>query len=63
MEAATPLRPPSVRTAGDRLFVDGLVLDDECSVRLAREREELGGEPDRELEEERSLHETERSSP
>ncbi|HEX3316653.1 MAG TPA: hypothetical protein VHR88_01435 [Solirubrobacteraceae bacterium] len=40
MEAALPLRPPSVRTAGDRVAVDGLVVDDPVAVRLVREREE-----------------------
>ncbi|HEX8074411.1 MAG TPA: hypothetical protein VF545_05470 [Thermoleophilaceae bacterium] len=42
MEAATPLRQPHVRTVGDRLAVDGLVIADECAVRLVREREEAG---------------------
>ena len=42
MEAATPLRQPHVRTVGDRLAIDGLVVDDECSVRLVREREQSG---------------------
>jgi hypothetical protein len=43
MEAATPLPfPPQVRTLGDHLRIDGLVVDDECAVRLAREREEAG---------------------
>jgi hypothetical protein len=45
MEAATPLRSPHVRTIGDRLVVDGLVIDDECAVRLVREREEAGADP------------------
>jgi hypothetical protein len=45
MEAATPLRKPHVRTIGDRLVVDGLVLEDESAVRLVREREEAGGDP------------------
>jgi hypothetical protein len=45
MEAATPLRSPHVRTLGDRLVVDGLVIDDECAVRLVREREEAGADP------------------
>ena len=44
MEAATPLRQPHVRTIGDRLAVDGLVISDESAVRLVREREELGGD-------------------
>jgi hypothetical protein len=42
MEAATPLRAPVVRTVGDRLAVDGLVVSDECAVRLVREREQAG---------------------
>jgi len=38
MEAATThLRPPHVRLLGDRLVADGLVVDDECAVRLATE--------------------------
>jgi hypothetical protein len=45
MEAATPLRKAHVRTIGDRLVVDGLVIDDECAVRLVREREETGADP------------------
>jgi hypothetical protein len=42
MEAATPLRQPNVRTTGDRLVVDALVVEDECAVRLVREREQSG---------------------
>jgi hypothetical protein len=42
MEAATPLRQPDVRTIGDRLVIDGLVVEDECAVRLVRERERSG---------------------
>jgi hypothetical protein len=42
MEAATPLRKPHVRTVGDRLAIDGLVVEDECAVRLVREREQNG---------------------
>jgi hypothetical protein len=42
MEAATPLRQPHIRVIGDRLVVDGLVVADECAVRLVREREEAG---------------------
>jgi hypothetical protein len=42
MEAATPLRTPVVRTVGDRLAVDGLVVADECAVRLVRDREQAG---------------------
>jgi archaellum component FlaC len=46
MEAATPLRTPAIRTLGeDRLVVDGLVIHDECAVRLVREREEAGDDP------------------
>ena len=44
MEAATPLRHPHVRVIGERLVVDGLVVSDECAVRLVREREERGGD-------------------
>jgi predicted nucleic acid-binding Zn-ribbon protein len=47
MEAATPLRPPNVRTAGERLVVDGLVVEDECAVRLVGEREQAGEDPAR----------------
>ena len=42
MEAATPLRQAHVRVVGDRLVVDGLVVADDCAVRLVREREEAG---------------------
>ena len=45
MEAATPLRQPHVRTIGDRLVVDGLVVEDECAVRLVSEREQNGDDP------------------
>jgi hypothetical protein len=45
MEAATPLRHPHVRTVGDRLAIDGLVIDDECTVRLVREREQSREDP------------------
>ena len=45
MEAATPLRQPQVRTIGDRLVVDGLVVEDNCAVRVVREREEHGEDP------------------
>jgi hypothetical protein len=45
MEAATPLRPPHVRTLGDRVVVDGLVIEDDCAVRLVREREGAGDDP------------------
>lgn len=43
MEAATPLRTPHVRTVGgDRVAVDGLIVDDDATVRLVREREDAG---------------------
>ena len=45
MEAATPLHRPQVRTVGDRLVVDALVVDDPVAVRLAREREQAGEDP------------------
>ncbi|HEV3229578.1 MAG TPA: hypothetical protein VGY97_08900 [Solirubrobacteraceae bacterium] len=45
MEAATQLPLTHVRTRGGRLLVDGLVLDDECAVRLAAERERAGEDP------------------
>jgi hypothetical protein len=45
MEAATPLRQTHVRTIGDRVVADGLVVDDECTARLVREREERGEDP------------------
>src|SRR6266516_3414192 len=47
MEAAVHIRPPSVRTAGDRVAIDGLVVDDPVAVRLVREREEAGEDPAR----------------
>jgi hypothetical protein len=47
MEAATPLRSARVRTLGDRVVADGLVIDDECAVRLVREREEAGADTER----------------
>jgi hypothetical protein len=47
MEAATPLHRPQVRTQGDRLVVDALVIDDPCAVRLAGEREAAGDDPAR----------------
>jgi hypothetical protein len=45
MEAATPLRHTQVRVLGDRVAIDGLVVEDECTVRLVREREEHGDDP------------------
>jgi hypothetical protein len=47
MEAATPLRQAHVRVIGDRVAIDGLVVDDDCAVRLVREREEHGDDPAR----------------
>src|SRR5688500_15346732 len=45
MEAATPLRQPHVRVLGDVVAIDGLVIDDECAVRVVREREQNGDDP------------------
>jgi len=45
MEAATPLRPASVRLLGDRLVADGLVIEDPTAVALVRERAERGDDP------------------
>ncbi|HVE69138.1 MAG TPA: hypothetical protein VNB64_11200 [Solirubrobacteraceae bacterium] len=45
MEAATPLRMPHVRTVGNAVAVDGVLVEDENVVRLVREREEAGGDP------------------
>ena len=45
MEAATPLRPFHVTFTGDRLRIDGLIVEDDCAVRLAREREEAAEDP------------------
>jgi hypothetical protein len=42
MEAATPLPFSQVRTHGGRLWIDGLVVDDACAVRLATDRERHG---------------------
>ena len=47
MEAATPLRRPHVRTVGDSLAIDGLVVGDATAVRLVRDREEAGEDPAR----------------
>jgi hypothetical protein len=41
MEAATPLPFSQVRLVGDSLRVDGLVVTDECAVRLAAEQDDL----------------------
>jgi hypothetical protein len=45
MEAATPIRQAQVRTLGDHLVVDGLVVEDDCAVRLVQERERNGDDP------------------
>ena len=45
MEAATPLRMPHVRTVGNAVAVDGVLVEDENVVRLVREREESGDDP------------------
>jgi hypothetical protein len=45
MEAATPLRQPHVRVVGDRVAIDGLVVEDGCAVRVVRTREEHGDDP------------------
>lgn len=45
MEAATPLRMPHVRTVGNAVAVDGVLVEDDNVVRLVREREETGGDP------------------
>ena len=42
MEAATRLPFSQVRTQGDRLWIDGLVVDDARAVKLAHEREDAG---------------------
>jgi hypothetical protein len=34
-----------VKVIGDRLAIDGLVVEDECAVRLVREREQAGDDP------------------
>ena len=50
MEAATPLRKPHVRTVGDRVAIDGLVISDDVAVRLVRERERAGEDAARLIE-------------
>ncbi|MDQ4040333.1 MAG: DUF2130 domain-containing protein [Actinomycetota bacterium] len=44
MEAATPLRMAHVRTLGNAVAVDGLLVEDANVVRLVREREDAGGD-------------------
>ena len=45
MEAATPLRHPRIAAVGDRVTIDGLVVQDETAARLVRERAEAGADP------------------
>src|SRR2546421_4208429 len=45
MEAATPLRHAHIAVVRDRLVIDGLVVDDECAIRLVRERADAGEDP------------------
>jgi hypothetical protein len=45
--AATPLHRPQVRTLGDRLVVDSLVVSDPCARRLVEDRERSGDDPAR----------------
>jgi hypothetical protein len=45
MEAARTLFHSNVRTRGDRVWIDGLQLDDDCAVRLVRDRERAGEDP------------------
>jgi Uncharacterized protein conserved in bacteria (DUF2130) len=40
MEAATPLPFAQVRVVGGRVYVDGLVVDDECAVRMVAEADD-----------------------
>jgi hypothetical protein len=47
MEVATTLRPPHVTVLANRLVVDGLVVDDRCTVELVRARAEAGEDPAR----------------
>jgi hypothetical protein len=45
MEAATPLRQPSVSSAGSRLTIHDLTVEDEAAARVVREREQAGDDP------------------
>jgi len=47
MEAAIALPITYVRLLGDRVRIDGLVVDDECVVRMVRERLDAGEDPAR----------------
>ena len=42
MEPITPITAEQVRLLGDQLLIDGLVVDDETTIALAREREAAG---------------------
>jgi hypothetical protein len=50
MEAATPLRQPQVRTQGDYLVIDGVVIRDRCAVRIVTARESAGEDPVKAIE-------------
>jgi hypothetical protein len=45
VEAATTLFRSNVRTRGDRVWVDALEIDDDCAIRLVRDRERAGDDP------------------
>ena len=45
MEAATPLRTPTIRVVGDHVQINDLLVSDECAVRLVSDREENGEDP------------------
>ena len=45
MEAATPLRQSSITTAGQRLTIRDLTVEDEAAARVVREREQAGEDP------------------
>ena len=47
MEAALTLPIAHVRVAGGRLCIDGLIVDDECAVRLVAERLDARDDPAR----------------
>ena len=42
MEPITPIAAEQVRLLGDQLLIDGLTVDDEATIALAREREAAG---------------------
>jgi hypothetical protein len=45
MEAATPLRHPSITSAGNRLTIHDLTVEDEAAARVVREHEQAGDDP------------------